>query len=158
MLPLSALIAWIITAKKIQALRLEYGVIKREDPTKIVDKETVKKNEEMAAKAIAKSGKVCAIVAFAFDLFSLPLVFLMEGYNLFYGTAGIVFAAICAVIAGSNKGTVCYAKLAGGTADGVPTGTRQRITIRAIVVAIVHGILGYVLFFIANNVSTVYLW
>lgn len=161
MVPVSVLAAWIISVRKIQAIREDYNLnekveIRNYDPKAEREKENVIK--AATKTAVNKSGLICGAIVFVADLISVPLIFLMEGYSAFYGAVGMFLVAICAVIAGYNRGCVCYAKDTHMASNAVPKGTRDRITIRAILMAMAHCLFVFILLLIAKGMNTVYIW
>ena len=161
MMPISVLIAWVITGRKIQAIRKIYNIgeeteIRNYDPK--VEREKREAINAATKVAVSKSGLICGVIAFMADLISVPLMFLMEGYNAFYEVAGMYLVALCAVIAGYNRGCVCYAKVAQTTAAAVPKGARDRIVLRAIFIAMAHCLFAFILLLVAKSTDTIYLW
>ena len=161
MAPIAVLVAWIKSARNIQTIRENYNLdgkteIRNYDPKAEKEKENAIK--AATKTAVNKSGLICGVVVFVADFVSVPLLFLMEGYDLFYEVAGMYLVAICAVIAGYNRGCVCYAKVTQTTSTVVPKGTRDRITIRAILIAMAHCLFIFIMLLVAKNTNTAYIW
>ena len=161
MLPLSIVIAVIITNKKIQAIREQYSIGEWRDTVTVAGTEQIVKHkmddEEkiLANKVLMKSLMICVGIEFAADILSIPMIFLMPGYSIFYGVAGVYIVAVVAMITSYNRGCVNFAKAFNKAAAAeTPSEIRHKMVIRGILISIAHCLFAYVLILVATSMTS----